>query len=231
VWLFFIPLSLFLWDFSASHLISPDAYVAYVKIPSLESNFYRTEISLISYMTPLKEPKSAEEVATLIAKADLTPKSKPNIYSLLSKVYGKISSHRSIAPTWLSLKREPCFDPLPFHANGTQLSWYSIFYSDFPYHWNHRRKNQWQEGATALPPFKKDGVQNPCLLLRWPSLLQYGYPPLWQRTQPTRHLPLFPHYSHCRIHESDTQTMTTFKRKVSAKMRATSSSSSGFYPL
>lgn len=157
---FFIPCALFVWDFSASRVIHRDAYNAYTKSLPWKTTFIEPKTTMIEASYPLKAPRSEEETQKILAATDWQAKKNPNIYLFIIESLREDFITNVHSPHIATFKEENIAIDLSLaSANGTQLSWFSIFYSDFPYRWAHYRNSGWNSGGTALQILKKMGYK------------------------------------------------------------------------
>jgi glucan phosphoethanolaminetransferase (alkaline phosphatase superfamily) len=154
-----IPLALFLWDYSASKVIHPDDYTAFLKSLPWKCTFLQPENTLLSFSDSLHPPLSEKAVAETIAQNPVHLHKKPNIYLFVVESLREDAITPEIAPHLAEFRENAIhFDHAISNGNGTHLSWFSIFHSQFPYHWKHFQQN-WKMGSPALHLLKKWGYQ------------------------------------------------------------------------
>jgi glucan phosphoethanolaminetransferase (alkaline phosphatase superfamily) len=166
-----IPVALFLWDASASRVIHPDAYSAFVKSLPWKFTFIQPKNVLItpsgSIIKPMSEQiikKEIDQVSSKIAK-------RPNIYLFVIESLRDDFITKETAPHLSQFRNESIFyNTSVSNANGTHPSWFSIFHSQFGIFWNQYRKNNWSSGSPALQLLKKWGYQ-----IRIYTSAQLGY--------------------------------------------------------
>jgi len=154
-----IPCALFLWDFSASKVINPDAYTILIKSLPWKFTFIEPQNVLISMNGPLKAPRNEKEISEQIEQNKTVLAEKPNIYLFIIESLRNDFITSEVAPHLTQFKESiPHFDLTLSNANGTHISWYSIFHSQFPYSWK-RMQNAWKMGSPSLNLLKKWGYQ------------------------------------------------------------------------
>ncbi len=154
-----IPLALLLWEFTASKVIHPDAYHAFRKSLPWKFTFLQPQNTLLSLPGPLKMPIQEEIVFKELKRYASSPQKKPNIYLFIAESLRADSITAKIAPNLNYFKNNFIhFDQAIAGGNGTQISWFSIFHSQFPYHWKHMQQN-WKMGSPALKLLKQWGYQ------------------------------------------------------------------------
>lgn len=154
-----IPCALLFWDFSASKVIQPNAYSAFTKSLPWKFTFLRPENILYTLPGPLRKPRSEETLKAAIAQDQSIPAKKPNIYLFIIESLREDAITKEIAPHLNQFKNAyNHFDLALSNGNGTMISWFSIFHSQFSYLWRHTQKNS-KMGSPALHLLKKWGYQ------------------------------------------------------------------------
>lgn len=155
-----IPLALLFWDFSASKVIHPDAYTAFRKSLPWKFTFLHPENALLSRPNQLSQPITEKEAQKAIDEDQTILTKKPNIYLFIVESLREDAITSDIAPHLTRFKNESIhFDKGALaNGNGTMISWFSIFYSQFPYHWKHFQSS-WKMGSPALNLLKKWGYK------------------------------------------------------------------------
>jgi glucan phosphoethanolaminetransferase (alkaline phosphatase superfamily) len=165
-----IPCALFVWDFSASQIIPPDTYTAFVKSLPWKFTLLPPENVLLSLSGSVKQPPSEEAIAAEIEQSPITLAEKPNIYLFVVESLREDCITADIAPHLHAFKQANAhFDLALSGANATGISWFSIFHSQFPYCWKQAQK-QCKRGSPALQLLKKWGYQ-----IRLYSSAQLGF--------------------------------------------------------
>lgn len=154
-----VPCALLFWDFSASKVIHPDAYTAFTKSLPWKFTFLRPENVLYTLPGDLRQPKSQETLKEAIQHDQSYIAKKPNIYLFIIESLREDAITEIIAPNLTQFKNAYThFDLALSNGNGTHLSWFSIFHSQFSFHWKHSQK-KWTMGSPALNLLKKWGYQ------------------------------------------------------------------------
>ena len=166
-----IPTALFLWDYTASNHIPPDAYTAFTQ--SLPWKF--TFIPPPSYSIPIKgnltEPKTQEFLQASIQKAPAAIRQRPNIYLFIIESLREDCITADIAPNLTAFKNAYTHCDLSLsNANASHISWFSIFHSQFPHYWSRIQKENRSLGSPSLALLKKWGYK-----VRLYSSAQLGY--------------------------------------------------------
>jgi glucan phosphoethanolaminetransferase (alkaline phosphatase superfamily) len=103
---------------------------------------------------PIAPDLSEETYLKQLEKLSLKAKKKPNIYLLIAESLRDDFITEEIAPH-LALFKKPY--PAFSAANGTHLSWFSIFHSAFPLYWESRDPKLWKSGSLPLRLLKTAG--------------------------------------------------------------------------
>lgn len=166
-----IPVALFLWDASASRLIHPDAYHAFVKSLPWKFTFLQPKNIFMTPQNPLLRSPKESDIKQLLDDITIQPVKKPNIYLFIVESLREDFITSQIAPNLADFREQATpFETSVSNANGTHLSWFSIFHSQFSLFWNEYKKNEWSMGSPALQLLKKWGYQ-----IRVYTSAQLGY--------------------------------------------------------
>lgn len=157
---FCLPIALFLWDFSASGVLHPDAYTDFLKSLPWKSTFLQPRTVSLAMTQPILQPKPEEETLSQIQKEQTVPANRPNIYLFIIESFREDCINAQVAPHLHRFKQENIHFPTALsNANGTHLSWFSIFHSQFPYNWKHLQNLGWEMGSPSLALLKQWGYQ------------------------------------------------------------------------
>ncbi|MBX7066867.1 MAG: sulfatase-like hydrolase/transferase [Parachlamydiales bacterium] len=154
-----VPVALFLWDLSASRVIDPDAYTAFRKSLPWKGTFLQPQNGLLSLTGPIDGPLGELEIAEEIKSEKTVLEKRPNIYIFIAESLREDCITAEIAPHLTQFKNDFVqFDRAVSGGNGTHISWFSIFHSQYPYHWK-ALQTRWKMGSPALQLLKKWGYQ------------------------------------------------------------------------
>ncbi|MBI5272396.1 MAG: sulfatase-like hydrolase/transferase [Chlamydiia bacterium] len=155
-----IPVALLFLEFSISHTIHPDAYTAFIQSLPWKSTFLQPKIVHFPLQALLTPPLEEQEMAALIEHDTTTLKKRPNIYLFVIESLREDVISADTAPNLYRFKQDNIhFDLALSNANGSHLSWFSIFHSQFPYFWHHVKTQGWAMGSPPLTLLKKWGYQ------------------------------------------------------------------------
>ncbi len=155
-----IPVALFLWDYSASKVIHPDAYTEFVKSLPWKRTFLQPKTVQLPMQATLRGSKNEQEIGAFLEKVQPSPQKKPNIFLFVVESLRADFITPAVAPN-LSSFREANIqaEQSLSSANATHMSWFSIFHSEFPFYWRQLQEKKWKMGSPALALFKKMGYQ------------------------------------------------------------------------
>lgn len=153
----FLGLALFLWDYSISFYTRSEIYYHLERYLVWNGVLNKPRQLIISSLYSLQDRHyhHIKEVDT----HKLSAKHKPNIYLFVIESLREDFITKEIAPNLTSFKNDYIHFPTAISsANGTQISWFSIFYADYPYLWT-EYKEKWPWGSPALYALKKLGYK------------------------------------------------------------------------
>ncbi len=161
-----IPLSAFcmvagllFWDFSASFVIPPNTYRAFTQCLPWKFTFLQPKSIFLKTPKPLQNPPLENQIVQAIG----TPSrllAKPNIYLFVIESFREDCITEDVAPNLYAFKKMCTpIDLTLSNANGTHLSWYSLFHSQFSYNWHLVQEQGWSSGSVPLAYLKKLGYQ------------------------------------------------------------------------
>ncbi len=154
-----VPVALFLWDFSASHVIEPDAYTAFCTSLPWKRTFLQPQNALLNLPDSLKNPAREKEIEKDLAQDQTVLAKKPNIYLFITESLREDCITPAIAPHLSQFKEKAFFfDQAIASGNGTHLSWFSIFHSQHPFYWKQFQTER-KMGSPVLKLLKKWGYQ------------------------------------------------------------------------
>ncbi|HVX00003.1 MAG TPA: sulfatase-like hydrolase/transferase, partial [Candidatus Babeliaceae bacterium] len=115
--------------------------------PKLKVGFLNGDLPEKKYLSMLEE--------TVVA-----PAKRPNIFLFIVESLREDFLTPEVTPHLAGFKNDNLSFPHGIAAaNGTHLSWFSIFHSVYPFYWDTRSPSQWQSGSLPLQILKKAGYQ------------------------------------------------------------------------
>jgi len=158
--IFSLFIGLLIWDYSVSPAIHPDVGVIYRKGLPWKCTFLKNESPRIRMPCNLKRARREKNVIKELINKDFTAKKTPNIYLFVIESIREDFITKKCTPNIYDFKNNNIsFDLSLANANGTQVSWYSIFHSNFPLYWAHTKRKKWKSGSIPLYMLKKMGYK------------------------------------------------------------------------
>lgn len=155
--LFILGAVLFLLDLCAYPYLTRSSYTKYQKALPFGTTFLSPPQNCISLPTTIAPPRDEKSLHKNLPSLALS--TKPNLYFFVIETLRKDFITPEIAPHLASFAQENIQFPFSYsNACSTQLSWFSIFHSDFPFHWTAMR-DTWKQGSIPLQMLKKLGYK------------------------------------------------------------------------
>ncbi len=152
--------ALLCWDFSASRIIHPNTYTAFTQTLPWKFTFLRPETVTLNTPGFLQKIPDEETILKELQAPQKPLSKKPNIYLFVIESFRDDFITQSVAPNLFAFKKLCAEIAQPFsNANGTHLSWYSLFHSQFSHNWHLVQQNNWQSGSPPLHLLKNLGYK------------------------------------------------------------------------
>lgn len=157
-----VCLLLISWDYS-THKWARNRYAyLYQKTLPWKSTFFREKQTFVSLPHGLNPGLSQEETLKHAEHALVLTK-RPDIFLFVVESLREDYIDALHAPHLSAFKEAfISFDLGLSNANNTQQSWYSLFYSDFPFYWEKTAPAHWNKGSIPLLLLKKLGYKIYC---------------------------------------------------------------------
>ncbi|NGX29641.1 MAG: hypothetical protein K940chlam4_00478 [Candidatus Anoxychlamydiales bacterium] len=210
-----VPLALFIWDFKASRSISANIYDSNSRALPWKLTFMQPDILKTEARLALKKPKNEKDILALIDKKDLNAEKKPNIFIFVIESLRNDYITSETAPNMAAFKNENVsFERSLSNANGTHKSWFSFFYSNYPFHWKDYQNRNWSSGSTGLYILKKMGYK--INVFSAPELKYYSMKEaLFGKDEYLLDtFKLFPHYRPVEACDSDKMVMSHMEKSL-----------------
>lgn len=157
---FCVSLSLLLWEYGCAHLLHPNSYTTLLKALPWKSTFLQPKTIEFSFNQALKPPTNEANLLKQIEENDTVLEQLPNIYLFVIESFREDFISEEVAPHLSKFKQDYShFNLALSNGNGSHVSWFSIFHSQFPHHWHTIQKQQWKMGSPPLQLLKKWGYQ------------------------------------------------------------------------
>ena len=152
------------WDYSTHKWAKNHYGDLYRKTLPWKSTFFREKQTFLPLEHRLKRRISQEEILQQGKKALVeTLKKKPDIFLFIVESLREDFIDNVHAPHLAQFKRENLsFDLSLSNANNTHSSWYSLFYSDYPFYWERTALKFWNKGSIPLILLKQLGYKIHC---------------------------------------------------------------------
>lgn len=151
------------WDYSTHKWVGQSHYDLYQKTLPWKSTLFHRHREFLSLLHPLKEPQSQESLLKLAQENALACETKPDIFLFIIESLREDFIQANNAPYLHQFKQDHIsFDLALSNANATQLTWFSLFYSQFPFYWEKVNPKQWKKGSIPLGLLKEMGYKILC---------------------------------------------------------------------
>ncbi len=212
---FCIPLALCIWDFSTSSSITSYSYLTYQRTLPWKITFLQPKSLNIQEPVGIKKPKSEKQVIKYLSQKKLKPVNRPNIYLFIIESLREDYLTEEIAPTISQFRKENIsFKHSIANANATHHSWFSLFYSEYPYLWKHIKDSNWTSGSPTLNILKKIGYS--INIFSAPELKYYSMREvLFGKSNYLANIfNLYPHYHPKEAYESDKDVLNAMHHNI-----------------
>jgi glucan phosphoethanolaminetransferase (alkaline phosphatase superfamily) len=187
---------------------------------------YHNALPLKTYFLPKKETKIAIDfiLKKPIDKAalyktlhqPLTAIKKPNIFLFIIDSLREDYLTQEISPAIHKFKHENIYSNCAIaSANATQLSWFSIFYAEWPFFW--KQFDTWQYGAAPLNILKKAGYKINVYTSAQLGYYETGDLLFGKNLALVDNLHFYSHYGDQQACDSDRATLDTIIKELDGK--------------
>ena len=157
--LFCLPIGLMALDLTVTSHLDRNDYHYYQRILPWKSTLIAHDELTIHMEKPLKPLMDEKEVLKAVHSVSVSAAYRPNIYLFVVESLREDFMTEENAKNISAFKKENIsFGKTYSNANCTQDSWYSIFSSNYPFHWAEAKKKN-QSGSVPLQVLKKLGYQ------------------------------------------------------------------------
>src|SRR3984957_4862525 len=145
------------WDLCTILPTSPVNYEKLCKTLPLKATVFASSTQKIALRSIMPFSKMESGVLGELPVV-MTPAHKPDVFIFVIESLREDFITDAVAPCLSQFKKENVsFELALSAANATQLSWFSLFYSKFPFNWMQIGKEQRKTGSPALKMFKDMG--------------------------------------------------------------------------
>ena len=155
-----VGLFLISWDFGMNKYISKAYCDRYQKTLPWKSTFFPHRVEYLSLKTSLQELETEGEFMGKLDSRAFSLARKPDIYLFIVESLREDYINAINAPNIKSFKDENIsFEMALSNANATNISWFSLFYSKFPFYSGAIDPDEWKGGSVPLRLLKKMGYK------------------------------------------------------------------------
>jgi len=157
--LFCIPLGLVVLDLTFSPLVEKEDFRFYQRVLPWKSTFITPKEHMIQMSRCLRTQPSEKQALKELHSVPISLEKKPNIYLFIAESLREDFITSETAPHTVAFREENIhLGQTLSNANCTQLSWFSIFHSQYPIGWASKKKS-WKSGSIPLQTLKKLGYK------------------------------------------------------------------------
>ena len=156
---FCVILALFLWDFSTAPTVRAEIYGTYQKSLPWKTTFLSNKNKVIKLDHAPTKWSFENEIDETLEKLPILA-NRPNIYIFVIESLRNDCITEKITPHFHKFKEENIsFNLSLANSNNTHNSWFSIFYSKYPFYWTQIKQKGWTKGSIPLNILKNAGYK------------------------------------------------------------------------
>ncbi len=212
-----LPIGLIAMDMMMTPRVERQQYYHYERILPWKSTLLSRSEVIISMENSLKKLPNEHKTLKEVHSIPISIPKKPNIYLFIVESLRQDFLTDKTAKNIKAFRDENITFKKTFSsANATQISWYSIFHSNYPLHWAEAKK-KWKSGSIPLQLLKKMGYK-----IHVYSAAQLKYYGLSDVMFGKKHYladsyHVYPHYYPTQAWESDVKAVDTFIHDLNKK--------------
>ncbi len=154
-----IPIVLCAGDLMTKSFSSSPKYDHYLRTLPWKTTLLPPARNALMISSPLKSLHNEDHVLEEINKIP-SISDKPNIYLFVIESLREDFITPETAPNFSVFRNENTSFKLAFsNSNATQISWFSLFYSKFPFYWSKFQSSSWESGSIPLNILKQMGYR------------------------------------------------------------------------
>ncbi|MBS0604853.1 MAG: sulfatase-like hydrolase/transferase [Verrucomicrobia bacterium] len=148
------------WDYGIKTHISTIYFDRFQKTLPWKSTFFPPRIDYLALKNMLQDPEGEEESMRKLDSRVFSLTHKPDVYLFIVESLREDYITEENAPRLHQFKKQNVsFEMALSNANATHVSWFSLFYSKFPYYWGKVDPDEWKGGSIPLRLLKKMGYK------------------------------------------------------------------------
>lgn len=151
---------LFVWDTIFSPFAHDSTSRLYLKALPWKTTFFPPEHEVLLVDGCLKDPWKDKDCFSGLDSRPFSLQRKPDIFLFITESLREDFITDQVAPHLSKFRSDSIHFPLALsNANATHISWFSFFYSLFPFHYPNYQIDQWKKGSVPLLLLKKMGYE------------------------------------------------------------------------
>jgi uncharacterized protein len=155
-----ICLFLLSWDYAIRGHISRTNFDRFQKTLPWKCTFSPHQVDYLALKTTLQEPQGEEELMQSLDSRVFSLARKPDIYLFIVESLREDYITSEMTPNLNRFKKDYIsFNLALSNANATHISWFSLFYSQFPFFWGRVDPEEIKGGSIPLQLLKKMGYK------------------------------------------------------------------------
>ena len=148
------------WDYGVRGHVSKAYFDRFQKTLPWKSTFFPSRSEHLFLTIPLQELSGEEELMSKLDSRAFSLARKPDIFLFIVESLREDFITDENAPNLSRFKKENLsFEMALSNANATHISWFSLFYSQFPFYWGKINPDEWKCGSIPLGLLKKMGYK------------------------------------------------------------------------
>lgn len=158
--LFSVLLFITIFDFKTYVFTPPATDTKFLKALPWKTTLFSIPNPHWKLRSPLAAKSSESNYLLELSQRQFLAQKKPNIFLFIAESIREDFITPQITPHLAQFQKECAYYKNAISgANATQFSWFSIFHSVYPLHWESRRPTAWKSGSPSLQILKKLGYK------------------------------------------------------------------------
>lgn len=210
-----IPFVLSFVDYFASNRLLSEEYGEYKKTLPWKGTFFKIPTDKIALKSPLEKYPQIQISLDEIRQHDLEKSKKPNIYLFVVESLRQDYITEQTAPNLVKFKQNHISATHSFsNANSTINSWFSIFYSSYPFHWSYAKTASLMQGSLPLNILKRMGYKIHVYSSAQLKYYDFEQVMLGKDRAMADTFKVFPHHGDKLASESDIEAIEAFQKDI-----------------
>jgi glucan phosphoethanolaminetransferase (alkaline phosphatase superfamily) len=151
---------MFLWDSIFFPFAYSQTFSQYAKALPWKTTLSPPQDEVLLVNGFLKDPSKGKDSLMELDSRPFSLERKPDIYLFIVESLREDYITEEVAPELSKFRDQNINFPFTFsNANATQISWFSLFYSQYPFYWTNFQVPHWKTGSIPLMLLKKMGYE------------------------------------------------------------------------